>query len=102
MMFKRCWLVLLAAITLTAQTNAPKSGAATTKASASDKKGTLIDINSASSGELDTLPGIGPAIAKKIIEGRPYRAKTDLVTRKVIPQSAYDKIKDQIIARQKK
>ena len=62
----------------------------------------VIDINSASAEELDSLPGIGPVIAQKIITGRPYRAKTDLVTRKIISQSAYDKIKGQIIAHQKK
>jgi competence protein ComEA len=59
-------------------------------------------INSPTAEELDSLPGIGPVMAEKIIGGRPYRAKTDLVTRKIIPQSAYDKIKGQIIAHQKK
>jgi hypothetical protein len=48
------------------------------------------------------LPRIGPVLAEKIVGGRPYRAKTDLVTRKIIPQSAYDKIKGQIIAHQRK
>lgn len=85
------------------QAPAPKShgatGAATTAAA---KKSDLIDINSASKEDLDGLPGIGPALAQKIIDGRPYRAKTDLVNKKVIPQSTYDKIKDQIVARQKK
>ena len=85
------------------QAPAPKTQgttAATTAAAA--KKPDLIDINSASKEELDGLPGIGPALAQKIIAGRPYRAKTDLVNKKVIPQSAYDRIKDQIIAHQKK
>lgn len=85
------------------QAPAPKShgttGAATTAAA---KKADLVDINSASKEDLDGLPGIGPALAQKIIDGRPYRAKTDLVNKKVIPQSTYDQIKDQIIARQKK
>jgi competence protein ComEA len=78
------------------RTHAAKSSA-TSKAPAPAQ---LLDLNSASKDALAALPGIGDAYADKIIGGRPYKTKTDLTSKKIIPSATYNKISPLVVARQ--
>jgi competence protein ComEA len=93
-----CVGLLLAATTGFAQTAAPKAGAKP-KAQAG-QTAQLLDLNTASKADLEMLPGIGTAYSQKIIDGRPYARKDELVSKKVLPQATYDKIKDKVVAKQ--
>lgn len=76
----------------------PGSTGATSGGTASSSS-QLVDINSASSSELDALPGIGAARADAIIKNRPYKGKDDLLSRHIVPPNVYNGIKDKIIAK---
>lgn len=86
---------------------APKAPTTTTKAPAKDApakpapaKAELVDINSATEEQLAALPGVGEVYSKKIVAGRPYAKKDQLVSKKVVPAGVYKKFSAKIIAKQ--
>ena len=97
--------ILLLAIALMSGAGGDRLSAAVAQSTARQVKPPaqdLIDINSATADQLKSLPGIGDAYAQKIIAGRPYTRKDQLVQKKIIPQATYNKIAPMIIAKQPK
>lgn len=99
---KRLLLVPLAALGLAFAVSSAQAGQApaTHAKSTTHAKASMLDINTATQAELAALPGVGDAYAKKIVEGRPYKAKDELVERKIVPESSYKKFASKVIAKE--
>jgi competence protein ComEA len=96
------WIVIAAsALCLFAEPQGGVKGMAGKAMEKAPAKAALLDINSAKPEDLKKLPGIGDAYSDKIIKGRPYKGKDELVQKKILPEGTYNKIKDLIIAKQK-
>ena len=102
-------MALSAALANAAETKAPQAAEPAVKAQPAEKgaktragkkeRELLVDINRARKAQLMKLPGIDEALASKIIAGRPYRSKADLVTRDVIPAGVYEGLKRNVVAK---
>ena len=88
--------------TATTQKPAPANKADAAPKADTAPKGAKVDINSATPDQLKAIPGIGDAYSKRIVDGRPYANKSQLLSKGILPAATYDKIKDQIIATQPK
>ena len=80
----------------------PKAPDAASRSTAAMPQASLVDINSATATELKALPGLSEGDSAKIIQGRPYTDKNQLVSRHVVSEAIYDKIKDHVVAKQPK
>ena len=94
----RTFALLCSAVALLAVAPAINTAAAPAKKDAA--KTAVIDINTATAEQLQTLDGIGEAISAKIIAARPFTNKSQLVSKKIVTQKVYDDIKDKIVAKQ--
>ena len=93
---------IMAATLSFGQAPQPKPAKEKAPATTTSTKHELVDLNTATKDELMAVPGIGDAYADKIIAGRPYKSKSELKSKKIVPADTYNKIASHVIAKHSK
>ena len=88
-------------VTTPAVPSSPKASDTMSRSTAAMPNTDVVDINTATAAQLKALPGVSDSDSAKIVQGRPYSDKSQLVSKKVVSEATYDKIKDHIVARPK-
>ena len=91
--------VLAQPTTMPASPNAPKASTGESRSMVAAPKTEMVDLNTATAAQLKSLPGITDTDANKIIQGRPYTDKSQLLTKKAVSEATYDKIRDHVVAK---
>jgi competence protein ComEA len=96
-----CLVVITLALTVVSFVQAKPANMQANPADKPAQKGELLDLNSAKREQLMALPGVGDTYADKIIAGRPYKNKMELVQKNIVPKQVYAKFATMVIAKQK-
>ena len=92
---------MLLAVAIVILSGCAVSGGQNPRPSSQGRNTAPVDLNLATVAQLQTLPGVTAAYARRIVANRPYKVKHELETRKILPAAVYARIRDRVIANER-